>query len=89
MLQASGQECPLHTTIRVGDMKKLPLLLLFVVSLALAQERPPAEISIRHATVINVVTGAELKDQTVVIRGERIASVAPTSDADNCTAQWC
>lgn len=75
LLQANGQECPLHT------MKKF-LLLFFLVGVAVAQDHS-TEISIRHATVINVVTGAELRDQTVVIRGERIISLAATVDADN------
>jgi adenine deaminase len=49
--------------------------------LAGAQEAP-TEASIRHVTVINVATGAELKDQTVKIQGERIVSIAATQEAD-------
>jgi len=66
-------------------MTKLPWLLVFVVglaSLAVGQEHPPAETSIRRVTVINVMTGAELPDQTVRIRGDRIVSIAPTQEAD-------
>jgi imidazolonepropionase-like amidohydrolase len=60
------------------------LLFPFALSacLAAAQEVPAAGFAIRHVTVINVATGVELKDQTVRIQGSRIASVAPTQDAD-------
>jgi len=60
------------------------LLLIFFLSayLAAAQQNSAAEASIAHVTVINVVTGAELKDRTVTIRGNRIASVAPTQPTD-------
>jgi hypothetical protein len=68
-------------------MKFLPTLALALVSLlsslAAAQDHPSSEISIRHVTVINVVTGAELRDQTVRIQGNRIASVVPTQEAGN------
>jgi hypothetical protein len=66
-------------------MTKLPWLLVFIVSLAslaVGQERPAAETSIRHVTVINVMTGAEMRDQTVRLRGDRIVSIAPTQEAD-------
>jgi len=66
-----------------GDMKILPLPLVFSVCLAVAQERPPAETSILHVTVINVATGAELPDQTVRIQGNRIASIAATQATDS------
>lgn len=56
--------------------------LAFSACLAIAQEHPAAETSIRHVTVVNVATGNELKDQTVRIQGNRIASVAPTQEAD-------
>ena len=60
------------------------LLFPFALSacLAAAQEPPAAGLAIRHVTIVNVATGAELKDQTVRIQGRRIASVAPTQDAD-------
>lgn len=71
-------------------MKLLPTLAVVVFAcvsrVATAQDHPPSEISIRHVTVINVVTGAELRDQTVRIQGNRIASVGPTQDADNSLA---
>jgi hypothetical protein len=38
--------------------------------------------SVVHVTVIDVTTGAELKDQTVTLDGDRIASVAPSTDQD-------
>jgi hypothetical protein len=49
---------------------------------AVAQDHPIAETAIRHVTVVNVATGAELKDQTVRIQGNRIASIAATQEAD-------
>jgi len=52
-----------------------------VTCLAGAQEAP-TEASIRHVTVINVATGAELKDQTVKVQGERIVSIAATQELD-------
>ena len=52
------------------------------VALATAQDHPAPETSIRHVTVINVATGAELKDQTVRILGNRIASIATTQESD-------
>ncbi|MGA2592217.1 MAG: amidohydrolase family protein [Bryobacteraceae bacterium] len=60
------------------------LLLIFVLAacLAAAQESSVTETSIRHVTVIDVATGSELKDQTVRIRGGRIASVAPAQETD-------
>src|SRR6202030_1601268 len=62
-----------------------PLLLLFALCACLsapAQERPATESSIRHVTVINVSSGAELKDQTVKIQGDRISAIAATQQAD-------
>jgi hypothetical protein len=53
-----------------------------VICSMFAQESAPAETAIRHVTIINVVTGAEVKDQTVRIQGSRIESIAPTQDAD-------
>jgi hypothetical protein len=60
------------------------LLLIFVLSacLAAAQESSVTETSIRHVTVVDVATGSELKDQTVRIRGSRIASVGPAQETD-------
>jgi hypothetical protein len=63
-------------------VKLLPLTLVLSACLASAQDHPPAETSIQHVTVVNVATGAELKDQTVKIQGNRIASIAPTQEAD-------
>ncbi|MGA9475692.1 MAG: amidohydrolase family protein [Terriglobales bacterium] len=60
-----------------------PLLFTLALSVALAaQDHPALETAIRHVTIINVQTGAELKDQTVRIQGARIASIAPTQDPD-------
>ena len=63
-------------------MKTLLLMLAFSAHLAAAQERPVAEAVIVHATVVNVSTGTELKDQTVRIHADRIASIAATQGAD-------
>jgi len=41
---------------------------------------------IEHVTVINVVTGAELRDQTVRIDGDHIMSIAPTQESDSALA---
>ncbi len=57
--------------------------LLLSALLVFAQDGPTVEKSIRHVTVVNVVTGAELKDQTVRIRGNRIASIATAQPADD------
>jgi len=57
-------------------------MLALSIGLAGAQERPTEESCIRHVTVVNVATGAELKDQTVRIQGNRIASIAATQEAD-------
>lgn len=58
------------------------LAVALAASLASAQDAPVAGVAIRHVTVVNVMTGAELKDQTVRIQGNRIASIAATQDAD-------
>jgi len=58
------------------------LTLVFCSSLA-AQGPPVPEISIRHVTVVNVATGAEQKDQTVRIQGNRIVSIAASLAADD------
>ncbi|HTS34746.1 MAG TPA: amidohydrolase family protein [Candidatus Solibacter sp.] len=39
-------------------------------------------MSIRHVTVVNVTTGAELKDQTVTIHAGRISSISATQESD-------
>ena len=62
-------------------MKSLLFTLALSASLATAQDHP-SETSIRHVTVINVQTGAELKDQTVRIQSTRIASIATTQESD-------
>jgi Amidohydrolase family len=47
----------------------------------LAQTAPQETISITHVTVIDVVSGKELPDQTVVLQGERIVSVGASDPA--------
>ncbi len=42
----------------------------------LAQTRPQETTSITHVTVVDVATGKELTDQSVVLEGDRILSVA-------------
>ena len=68
-------------------MKLRYFALLLAVCLAPTQEKPAAEnsveASIRHVTVINVGNGSELKDQTVTIHGNRIASIAAAQDSEN------
>ncbi len=66
-------------------MRSLVLLaaLAFLASLLAAQEHPVPETSIRHVTVIDVLTGTELKDQTVRIEGNRIAGIANTQESDS------
>ncbi len=66
-----------------------PALLLFswcattILALpAVSQESPTRETAIQHVTVIDVTTGQEQKDQTVRIRGNRIASITATQEAD-------
>jgi hypothetical protein len=41
-----------------------------------AQSPPPETTLITHVTVVDVATGTELKDQTVMLQGDRIVSVA-------------
>jgi Amidohydrolase family len=64
-------------------VKLLLFNLAFLACAAAAQTPPNAEMSIRHATIINVATGAELKDQTVKIQGNRLLSINPTQDSDD------
>lgn len=59
------------------------LALYVCMGLAQAQEHAATEISIRHVTVVNVTTAAELEDQTVRIKGNRILSVEKTQEADS------
>ncbi|MFZ1130777.1 MAG: amidohydrolase family protein [Terriglobales bacterium] len=63
-------------------MKTQVLALALSACLAGAQERPVAETSVRHVTVVNVTTGAEVRDQTVRIQGNRILSITATQEAD-------
>jgi hypothetical protein len=63
-------------------VKTLLLMLAFSAHLLAAQERPVTGSVIAHVTVIDVATGAELKDLTVRIQGDRIASVAVSQEAD-------
>jgi len=65
-----------------GSVKIAHWILLSCSCLAAAQEQPAHDTSILHVTVVNVVTGAELRDQTVRIQGNRIASIAATQDSD-------
>lgn len=68
-------------------MRKIqPLTLVFCACVAIAQTHSSAEISIVHATVVNVATGAEVSNQTVKIQGNRIASIAPTQESDGASA---
>jgi len=60
------------------DLRALPaaLALVLIAGFSLAAQTPPQETtSITHVTVIDVVTGKKLPDQTVVLQGDRILSV--------------
>jgi len=62
-------------------VKRLLLTLAVSASRILAQE-PSSVALIQHVTVVNVVTGEELKEQTVKLQGGRILSVASTEPTD-------
>ena len=62
-------------------MKTLILSLAFSACIGGAQQ-PAADSVITHVTVIDVVTGSELKDQTVRIHDDRIASISPAQSSD-------
>jgi imidazolonepropionase-like amidohydrolase len=71
---------------------------LFTLSLLLCRAITRGQDSqptfLEHVTVVNVVTGAEAKDQTVRIEGTRIVSIAPSRPEDrlhgaiNATGQY-
>jgi len=63
-------------------VKILFLAFVFYACFGAAQDGPVAETTIRNVTVVNVETGAELKDQTVKIQGNRIASITATQATD-------
>ena len=46
-----------------------------------AQTQAQEKTSITRVTVVDVATGKELPDQTVVLRGDRIVSIAPFDSA--------
>src|SRR3954470_24119298 len=67
--------------IRRSAMYTARILLVIAAALALvasqfAQQPASNTFAIEHVTVINVETGARSADQTVVVTGNRIASVA-------------
>jgi imidazolonepropionase-like amidohydrolase len=66
-----------------SPMKTLFLVFAFFSALAVAQEGPVAGTSILHVTVVDVSSGAALKDSTVKIKGNRIVFVGPTQEADS------
>jgi len=47
-----------------------------------AQTQPQETATITHVTVVDVATGKELPDQSVVLQGERILSIAPFDSAN-------
>ncbi|HZG42318.1 MAG TPA: amidohydrolase family protein [Longimicrobium sp.] len=60
-------------------LSSLVLLGLALSSAAGAQDRPAhAELAITHANVVDVESGRVLSDHTVLVRGGRIVSVAPS-----------
>src|SRR5260370_2796033 len=60
--------------------KELLFTLLLCPAIARGQDSQPTFIE--HVTIVNVVTGAEAKDQTVRIEGSRIVSIAPSRPED-------
>ena len=61
----------------------LTLLLAGGAAYPLAGQAPsPEAVSITHVTVVDVATGKKLPDQTVVVQGERILSVAAFDSAN-------
>src|SRR5207302_5518836 len=61
----------------------LTLLLAGGAAYPLAGQAPSREaVSITHVTVVDVATGKKLPDQTVVVQGERILSVAAFDSAN-------
>jgi len=63
----------------VKHLSSLVLLGLALSSAAGAQDRPAhAELAITHANVVDVESGRVLSDHTVLVRGGRIVSVAPS-----------
>jgi imidazolonepropionase-like amidohydrolase len=65
-----------------NHVKTLLRALAFSAWLAAAQEVPVAGTSILHVTVVDVATGAELRDRTVKVKGNRIDFIGPTEEAD-------
>ncbi|HEY6249347.1 MAG TPA: amidohydrolase family protein [Candidatus Angelobacter sp.] len=66
----------------IHHLRIILLTLMFCSPFAVAQLRSNTETTIRHVTVVNVVTGNELKDQTVRIQKGHIVSVTPTQEGD-------
>ncbi len=70
-------------------LTKLVLALCLPASLAtIAQQQPPAPttLTIVHATIVDTISGKLFRDQTVTVQGNRIASVAKSSKADEKAA---
>jgi imidazolonepropionase-like amidohydrolase len=63
----------------VKHLSSLVLLGLAFSSAAVAQNRPaPTDLALTHANVVDVESGRLLPDHTVLVRGGRIVSVAPS-----------
>jgi len=56
---------------------KSQLALLLLVAHCLGGQPPPQSVTI-HVTVVDVLSGAELKDHSVVLQGHTIASISPS-----------
>ena len=64
----------------------LSLSLLLIAALPLAaQSASPSRILIRAGRVVDVHTGNELADQTIVVTGDRITAIAPTASTPKQT----
>ncbi|MGD0361000.1 MAG: hypothetical protein ABSC93_09030 [Bryobacteraceae bacterium] len=60
----------------------MPVLIFIFTACLLQTQEHAVETSISHVAVIHMAMGEELKDQTVTLRGNRIAPVAPAQPGD-------
>lgn len=62
-------------------MKRFPALLSLCIALAAPASAAAQELALTHVTVVDVESGELRKDQTVLIRGGRIAWTGPAAEA--------
>jgi imidazolonepropionase-like amidohydrolase len=65
----------MHATTR----SRLCLLSLLLLLIAAQAQPQPGRTLIRAGHIIDVHTGSEAADQTIIVTGERITAIAPTS----------